>query len=151
MISAVTRPSITAAGLILDERGHVLVVTHTYKAPLGLPGGTAHLGELPRAACARELAEELGIRPRIGHLLVIDWAPHPIEGDRLVFVFNAGTLTSHQQAEIRTNPAEISTHTFRAPEHLGQSLTPGYARRVHAAMAARRTGRIAYLEHGRAV
>ena len=41
----------------------------------------------------RELAEELGLHRKPGRLLVIDWAPHPAEGDKLLFIFDCGTLT----------------------------------------------------------
>jgi 8-oxo-dGTP diphosphatase len=101
MTIAAARPHITAAELILSEQGHVLIVKHSYKAPLGLPGGIVSPGELPRVACAREILEELAIRPSIGQLLVIDWAPHSAEGDRLVFIFDAGTLTRRAEAAIR--------------------------------------------------
>jgi hypothetical protein len=50
MTSTAARPHITAAGLILNEQGHILIVSHSYKAPLGLPGGIVRPGESPHAA-----------------------------------------------------------------------------------------------------
>jgi hypothetical protein len=49
----------------------------------------------------RELAEELSLRLTPGRLLVVDWAPHPAEGDKLLFVFDGGRLTSSETTLLR--------------------------------------------------
>jgi len=50
------------AAAILDDRGHVLLVKHSY-GPLNweLPGGAAELDETPTQTALRELREETGL------------------------------------------------------------------------------------------
>jgi 8-oxo-dGTP pyrophosphatase MutT (NUDIX family) len=69
-------------------------VKPVYKDGWDLPGGYVMPGESPRAACAREVREELGIEPPIGDALVVDWAPLEGGGDKILFVFDAGTSVS---------------------------------------------------------
>jgi 8-oxo-dGTP diphosphatase len=66
----VTRPEITVvAGLIFRE-GRWLIARRPDDDPLGavweFPGGKVEPGESLKAALARELEEELGIRARVG-------------------------------------------------------------------------------------
>ncbi|WP_328478950.1 NUDIX hydrolase [Actinoplanes sp. NBC_00393] len=68
-------PRVAAGALFFDEAGNVLLVKPAYKAGWDIPGGYVEPGESPRAACIREVREELGITPDIGGLLVVDWAP----------------------------------------------------------------------------
>ena len=56
-----------------------------------IPGGYVEQGEL--AAAIREVREELGSALEVGELLVLDWTPHPSEGDKLLVIFNGRTLT----------------------------------------------------------
>jgi 8-oxo-dGTP diphosphatase len=70
----------------------VLLVKPNYKPGWDLPGGYVEPGESPKQAAVREIAEELGVRPVIGRLLAVDWAPHPDEGDKLLFVFAGGEI-----------------------------------------------------------
>jgi 8-oxo-dGTP pyrophosphatase MutT (NUDIX family) len=143
----VTGVLVAAGALVTDDEGRVLVVEPVYKTEWEIPGGRVEEGESPRAACARELTEELGLVLEPGHLLVVDWAPRAGR-DRLRFVFDAGTLTAEQRAAIVLPPGELASWEFLAPADLGTRLGPWLVRRVAAALVARSSGTTSYLEHG---
>ncbi|MCX9193540.1 NUDIX hydrolase [Carbonactinospora thermoautotrophica] len=142
------RPRVAAGVLFFDENDRVLLVRPSYKPGWDIPGGYLHPGETPTQAAAREVHEELGIKPPIGPLLVADWAPHPAEGDKLLFVFDGGILTPEHRAQIRLDPAEIAEYAFHDPALLGHLLIPRLARRLTTAVEARQLGQPVYLEHG---
>jgi ADP-ribose pyrophosphatase YjhB (NUDIX family) len=145
---AVAQPRTAAGVLIFDEAGRVLLVNPTYKPGREIPGGYLHPGETPSEGAARELKEELGLTTPIGRLLVADWAPHPSEGDKLLFVFDGGLITDADRAQITPDGVEIGEHAFYDEDQLDTVLIPRLARRIHAAFAARTDGQTVYLEHG---
>jgi 8-oxo-dGTP diphosphatase len=126
----------------------VLLVQPSYKQDLDLPGGCVQPGESPLAACSREVHEELGIKPAIGSLLVVDWAPSAGEGDKILFVFDGGVLRPEEQAQIRLCPEEITGYAFHDPAQLDGVVVPRLARRIVLAVEARRERRTWYAEHG---
>jgi 8-oxo-dGTP diphosphatase len=140
-----------AGALFFNQDGRVLLVRPTYKSGWEIPGGYLRPGETPTEAAAREVAEELGIRPPIGRLLVADWAPHPAEGDKILFVFDGGPLGPDQAGLIRPDPVEIAGWAFHDPDLLGMLLPARLARRITAALDARSAAHTAYLEHGHRV
>jgi 8-oxo-dGTP diphosphatase len=138
-----------AAGvLFLDGTGRVLLVRPSYKPGWDIPGGYLHPGETPTEAAAREVSEELGIAPPIGRMLVVDWAPHPDEGDKILFVLDGGQLTPEHLNQIKLDPAEIAEYAYHYPAVIGQLLIPRLARRIFAAIASTATVGTSYLEHG---
>ena len=142
-------PRITAGLLIVNEDGHVLLVRPTYKNGWDIPGGYVEPGETPADACARELTEELGVELAPGRLLVVDWAPHPAEGDKLLFVFDGGAVTI-AEAGHRFTPdgQEIAEIRFVPDQELSDYTPERLARRLRTAVAARAQGSTIYAEHG---
>nr|WP_308222305.1 NUDIX hydrolase [Kitasatospora sp. A2-31] len=134
---AVARPRTAAGVLLFDEADRVLLVKPTYKPGWEIPGGYLHPGETPSEGAAREVKEELGITPPIGRLLVADWAPHPTEGDKLLFVFDGGVLPADEFDRITVDQVEIGEHAFHTTDQLAACLIPRLARRVHVACVAR--------------
>jgi ADP-ribose pyrophosphatase YjhB (NUDIX family) len=56
--------TISAAGIITDDKGHVLLANHilrTTPSGWGVPGGFISLGEQPEEALRREIKEETGL------------------------------------------------------------------------------------------
>jgi 8-oxo-dGTP diphosphatase len=129
-------PRVAAGVLFRSEQGLVLLVKPTYKDGWDLPGGYVEPGESPAAAAQREIREELGLPVRAGGLLVIDWAPHPREGDKLLFVFDGGVLSDAELGAAVLDLAEIGQAAFHPAEAL-DALTPArLARRIRLALAA---------------
>jgi 8-oxo-dGTP diphosphatase len=143
------RPRVAAGALFFDAQGRVLLVKPTYKDGWEVPGGYVEPGETPRQACQREVAEELGIRPGIGRLLIADWAPSEAEGDKILFVFDGGELGTDQVDQIILPTKELSDWSFHDEDRLTTVLIPRLARRVAEAVDAKRSKGTKYLEHGK--
>lgn len=143
-----SRSYVAAGVLFFDDVGRILLVQPTYKDHWDIPGGYVETGETPAQATAREVREELGIAVAVGPLLVADWAPHPDEGDKLLFVFDGGTLTAEQVDGIRLQADELASYAFRDPAEVVSLLIPRLGRRVAAAIDAHQAGRTTYLECG---
>lgn len=139
-----------SGALFFDEHGRVLTVDPTYVEGWDYPGGVVEPEEAPYGAACREIREELGLTKRIGRLLAVDWEPRtaaiPIEG--LVTVFDGGVLTTEEIDSIRLPPDELRAYDFCPADQLEKRLPPLYARRIRAAIDARTTGTMAYLENG---
>ncbi|MFI6823241.1 NUDIX domain-containing protein [Micromonospora sp. NPDC050187] len=144
-------PRVAAGALFLDEEGRVLMVKPSYKDFWDIPGGYVEPGESPRAACVREMEEELGLRTNVGRMLVVDWAPADNEGDKLLFIFDAGTLSRGQEQAIRFLDGELTEWRYVATDALESHGPSRLARRIRAAAVARQTGNTTYAEHGRAL
>jgi 8-oxo-dGTP diphosphatase len=144
----IATPRISAGAVFVDDAGAVLMVRPTYKAYWEVPGGYVEPGESPLAGCVREIREELGINPPIGRLLVVDWAPAEGEGDKLLFLFDGGTLSVPTLERIELQEAELDQHAYVAAADLPGITIPRLVRRLLAALAARADGTTRYLEHG---
>ncbi len=125
-----------------------MLVVPIYKDDREIPGGYVDRGETPRQGVIREVREELGISPPIGRLLVADWAPDDTDGDKILFVFDGGTLSARNLADIRLPPDEIAAYEFREVADLHLLTADRLVRRVTHACAARADGSTRYLEHG---
>lgn len=138
-----------AAGvLFFDEQDHVMLVEPVYKNYRDIPGGYLHHGETPTQAAVREIREELGITPPIGRLLVIDWAPNQTEGDKLLFVFDGGVLSSEYRENICLAADELTAYAFHDVTCVHDLTIDRLARRISHGHAARNDGTTRYLEYG---
>ncbi|MET0419630.1 MAG: NUDIX hydrolase [Actinoplanes sp.] len=144
-------PRVAAGALFFDDKGRVLLVLPSYKKHWDIPGGYVEPGESPRAACMREIQEELGLTPALGPMLVVDWAPAEHEGDKLLFIFDGGSLGAEQEREIVFADGELTEWRYVGAESLEQHGPPRLARRIRTAIASRSNGMSAYAEHGSAI
>lgn len=145
------RARMAAGALFFNPQGHVLLVRPSYKPMWEIPGGYIETGESPLAACKREVKEELGLTPALGNLLVVDWAPADVEGDKVLYIFDGGDMTQDQFASVKLAPDEILAAEFHHIDSLDELLIPRLSRRVKAAIQARTRGGPQYLEHGKPV
>lgn len=135
-----------AAALFTGPAGRILLVKPNYRDYWSLPGGIMEHGEPPHEACAREVAEELGITVTPGPLLVVDWAPPAGERPRSVmsFVFDGGILPD--PGVIRLQASELDAFRLVSPGDEAAGYLPSFLLdRVRAAVAARARGHTVYL------
>ncbi|WP_432571589.1 NUDIX domain-containing protein [Kineococcus sp. SYSU DK005] len=144
-------PRVAAGVIYRDGQGRILLAKPTYKDGWDLPGGYVEPGESPLAAARREVVEELGTELPVAGLLLVDWAPHPSEGDKLLFVFDGGTLSPDDYARITPDGEEIDRVDFHDPAALDQLMPDRLVRRVRTALRAGAAGAEHYAEHGAAV
>ncbi|MER6781114.1 MULTISPECIES: NUDIX hydrolase [unclassified Streptomyces] len=136
----------SAAALVRDEQGRVLIVNPVYKERWNLPGGHLEEGELPTAAARREIREEIGLDLEIGDLLVTAWVTRA-EGSHVFYVFDGPRLSPEQQRAITLQESEIGEIRFCLPEDISPSMIPPFALDVwRKALAAREDKHAAYLE-----
>src|SRR4051794_8342560 len=134
------RPRVAAGVLVHDEQNRVLMVRPTYKDGWDIPGGYVEPDESPAQAAERELAEELGLRRTPGRLLVLDWAPHPAEGDKLLFVFDGGVLTRAEAGTLHPDGDEIAEASYWAADDLDRLAPVRLVNRLRLALGALATG-----------
>ncbi|MFI8265091.1 MULTISPECIES: NUDIX domain-containing protein [unclassified Streptomyces] len=136
----------SAAAIVRDEQGRVLIVNPVYKERWNLPGGHIEEGELPTAAARREVREEIGLDLEIGDLLVTAWVTRA-EGSHVFYVFDGPRLSPEQQQAITLQESEIGEIRFCLPEDISTGMIPPFALAVwRKALAAREDKHAAYLE-----
>ncbi|MBM7080032.1 NUDIX domain-containing protein [Micromonospora humida] len=143
------RKRVGADVLIRDEQGNVLLVNPSYKPDWDLPGGMAEANEPPDHAAEREMYEEMGIRLRVGRLLVIDWvAPHGPWDDSLMFVFDGGVLRSDETAALRLADGELLEYRLSTADDAKSLLRPHVWHRLSNSLAAAALHTCRYLVNG---
>ena len=118
-----TKVLLVVAAALFDEHGRILLAQRPEgKAMAGLwefPGGKLETGELPEAALARELNEELGIRVNPVDLKPIKFASHSYEDFHLLMPLYAchrwdGELSPREGQSLSwVEPAKL--HDYPAP------------------------------------
>ncbi|MEU5692458.1 NUDIX hydrolase [Actinosynnema sp. NPDC020468] len=146
------RKPVAAGVLVRDEAGQVLFVVPRYKPVLDIPGGIVEADESPKAACAREVLEELGLELPVGRLLVVDWLPRKgVWSDSHQFVFDGGVLTADRVAALGPHDAELDGLKFLALPAATGHVYPSLHRRLELAFQALESNRTIYAEFGREV
>ncbi|MGP8298128.1 NUDIX hydrolase [Streptomyces inhibens] len=146
----------SAAALLTDQLGRVLLVKPTYRTEWLLPGGGAEPGESPVHACGREVCEELGLMRTPGRVLAVNWlAPgHPDVAKDMPFpgeiryVLDGGTLTEKDIAAIRLPDHELRAFEFLDSRAAAERMIPVDAQIMLAALRARLAATTAHLDSG---
>jgi len=130
---------VSAGALIRDSAGGVLLVKPNYREHWTLPGGICEFSEAPRAGCAREVTEELGITADLGALLAIDWQPAqemygPTARPAVFFIFDAGILPD--LSAVRLQAEELDDCRFAHTSDLAALLPSQSLPRITAALTA---------------
>lgn len=106
-IASLPRKVVTAAGVLRDSAGRVLVLRDAMNGRWTLPGGGVDLAESPRGGCRRELLEETGLDIAIGQLLVVTYSPAGAKlPERITFVFDAGVASFDAKIALSTEHTE---------------------------------------------
>ncbi|GAA4935936.1 hypothetical protein GCM10023224_15920 [Streptomonospora halophila] len=143
------RKRVAAQSIIHDGAGRLLLVDPSYKPDWDLPGGMVEANEPPADAARRELREELGLEIELHGLLCVDWVePHGPWDDLLVFVFDGGTLTAEQAAELTPTDGELADFAFFAYPQAQERLRDYVWQRTRAALASKQTPSRVYLHGG---
>ncbi|MER7823281.1 NUDIX hydrolase [Streptomyces sp. NPDC096097] len=151
-------PLVATAGVVLDTRGRVLVLTAPGRTDPRLPGGVVEGTETPEEGLARALREGLGLDRRAGRLLAVDSRPtgstdpgDPTgSADRslIVHVHLVGPLPPLETAALSLPAGECTEARWLPPEAACALLPAPVAPRLRAALAALHTGSFAHLVDG---
>jgi 8-oxo-dGTP pyrophosphatase MutT (NUDIX family) len=136
--------------LVRDHDDRVLLCQLTYKRDWDLPGGVVEVGESPRVAVAREVAEELALDIPAGALLLTDWLP-PWSGwdDALCLVFDGGVHDAALADGIVAQAREIRSARFCTVAEVNELCADFTARRIVSALGNLAGGGPRYTESGR--
>ncbi len=121
---------IGAAAVVLDGRGHVLLVRHTYgHLNWELPGGASEPGETVAETALRELREETSLEAAADRLTGIYYDR---ETDAHHFVFRCRVLAG----EATPSSREISDSGYWPPDALPRPISDFTVRRIDDALRA---------------
>ncbi|MFF1780547.1 NUDIX domain-containing protein [Streptomyces virginiae] len=142
-------PLVAAAGVVLDTRGRVLVLTTPGRSEPELPGGAVEGAETPEEGLARTLRQGLGLARRAGRLLAVDSRPPgPTGRSLIVHVHLVGPLPPPEVAAISVPDREGTEARWLPPEAACALLPAPVAPRLRAALAALHAGSFAHLVDG---
>jgi ADP-ribose pyrophosphatase YjhB (NUDIX family) len=131
VVSRLTRgATLGVRGLVLNEKGEVLLVEHTYVAGWYLPGGGVEHGETVEDAVVRELREEAGVRVLGRPALLAVHANHRVFRGDHVLVFRVERWEPCEAA----HQGEIRAVGWFAPDALPDGISAGTRRRIAEAL-----------------
>jgi 8-oxo-dGTP diphosphatase len=125
------RKRCSAAGLIRDHAGRMLLVKPRYRRGWLLPGGIVEAGESPLQTLYREVREEIGVEVVALNLLCVDYLPDDgTLGDALHFLFDCGQLNTSSMGQVRALDPEIEDVRWASPDEARELLVEAVSRRL---------------------
>lgn len=137
-----------AGALLRNETGEILIVHPTYKDRWEIPGGIVEANESPKAACEREILEELSLNIEVGRLLVVDYSINQYDQENLQFIFDGGILSNEQIEAIKLPDDELKQYEFIEPSEKFLLARDRLGPRVVKALKAVESNIGTYLEFG---
>jgi 8-oxo-dGTP pyrophosphatase MutT (NUDIX family) len=140
--------------LFFDSEGRVLLLKPSYKPTWEIVGGIVEDNESPKEACEREIEEEIGLRIKVGGLLVVDYNNYPDDSTKtesLMFIFDGGVLSTEDISNIKARDGEILGYDFFRPDGLPKNLQPVLGERIMMAIQQKTKIGAVYLENGKHV
>lgn len=113
-------------GIACDDKGHVLLVRHTYRRGWFLPGGGVESGENAATAVIREMQEEGGVLAQSAPLLLGFYANHAAFKNDHVALYRLEAWTACAPLE----NGEIAERGFFDPLDPPEGATQGTRRRL---------------------
>ncbi|MDR3512071.1 MAG: NUDIX domain-containing protein [Caulobacteraceae bacterium] len=119
-------------GLVVDDRGRVLLIQHTYTPGWHMPGGGVERGETAEQALGRELVEEAGVEILGRARLLSVHSNHAFFRGDHVLVYRI----DRWRTCAATSRGEIHAVDWFAPDALPANVTAGTRRRIAEALGA---------------
>lgn len=142
---------VSAGVLLFNTKGELLIVKPGYRDFWLVPGGVVEPEESPRGGALREAKEEVGLDLKDVAFASVEFLPkRDYMTESLHFLFDGGTLDNAQIANLVRREGEIDEIRFATVEEALTLLNPFLAKRVVAAIEARKRGGAAYMERGEA-
>jgi len=133
--------------LLFNPQGELLIVKTSYKNYWSTPGGAVDKDESPRAACIREVKEEVGVDVGRLRLVSMDYcSKHDEKDESLQMIFDGGVLTETQISGIRLAEGEIDAHQFVSIGRAQELLGPRQSKWLPLCLDAIKNNTFAYLE-----
>ena len=124
----IVRPrTLGVRAVVVDDRGRIALVRHTYGDHWYLPGGGVKKKESYARALARELEEEIALRDfSVDRLLGVYHSLREAKDDHIVVYVVRATATAIRKADIQ----EIADMGWFAPDALPDGVSAATRRRI---------------------
>jgi|WetSurMetagenome_2_1015567.scaffolds.fasta_scaffold44376_3 8-oxo-dGTP diphosphatase len=139
-----------AGVLIFNENNKILVIKPSYRDHWSIAGGVIEKNESPKAACIREVKEEIGINLKKIEFLGVDYTfDNSQKGESLQFIFYGGKLSKNEIEKIKIDGKEIVEYRFMKINDALPLLGEKLKKRMLKCLEAFKKNSAAYLENGK--
>ena len=137
---------VAAGALIFDPDGRLLLVRHRFRRAWEYPVGMADGTESPLESAAREVAEEVGLKPQL-KFVGVDFFHRRTPNGNLVFTF-AGTVDQLQIDAMELDKLELTGYRWADRAEALEIISDRHKPRLARLLQAYDEGCPVYLETG---